>query len=407
MSNREQIDQWLSEGTITKEQATKMLDDNNVYRKEQSSNKFIVALSTIGSVLLGIGAILFVASNWEAMSTIMKMAMLLGSTFGAYGAGYYLKYQRKSLPRVGGSLIFLGTLLFGASIFLTAQMYHINANSHTLVLLWLIGILPFVYGFSSPLIAGLAALLFYIWIGLFVFQGQGFSHAAGDFFRLPVLYLVSGVMVFGIGTLHYFSEKLKHVARVYRLAGIKVALLSLFLLTFRIFAGHYDDVESFVRTFEASEQFTLGFITAYGLAVLLAVISLLYNPLKYSVPEKAGTNVLENVIVLGLVCAALIFFFFPAQNNIYVVLFNLILTGIIFTVLFIGYQREDIQLVNTAMFSLVVLVIVRYFDLLWGLLPRSLFFIIGGLILLLGGTALEKKRREFKATILTHGSPLN
>ena len=48
------------------------------------------------------------------------------------------------------------------------------------------------------------------------------------------------------------------------------------------------------------------------------------------------------------------------------------------------------------MFWLGGLVLVRYFDFFWQLLPRSLFFLVGGLILVFGGMALEKKRRELR-----------
>jgi len=390
MVNKEQIEQWLRDGTITQDQANKMLADSSEYRKEQSSNKLIVAISTIGSILLGIGAILFVASNWAAMPNIMKIVILVGSTFGAYYAGYFFKYQKQNLPKVGASLIFLGALLFGATVFLIAQMYNINANSHVLVLIWLIGVLPLVYAFQSSPIAGLSALLFYIWIGLFVFKGLDFYRAQGDFFKLPVLYLVSGVLLFGIGQLHYLSEKLKSVARVYRLAGIKIAMVSLFFLTFRFFSGHYENYGFFSKSLETSEQFTFGLILFSVIALLLAVIGLFFNP------SKSSTNILENSLALGLASVALVFFFFPATTNIYVLLFNLILAGLVFTLLFVGYQREDMQIVNTGMFWLSALILVRYFDFFWDLLPRSLFFMVGGLILVLGGIALEKKRRQLK-----------
>ena len=388
MVNKEQIELWLRDGTITQEQANKMLADSSEYRKEQSSNKLIVAISTIGSILLGIGAILFVASNWAGMPNIMKIVILVGSTFGAYYAGYFFKYQKQNLPKVGASLIFLGALLFGATVFLIAQMYNINANSHVLVLIWLIGVLPLVYAFQSSPIAGLSALLFYIWIGLFVFKGLDFYRVQGDFFKLPVLYLVSGVLLFGIGQLHYLSEKLKSVARVYRLAGIKIAMVSLFFLTFRFFSGHYENYGFFSKSLETSEQFTFGLILFSVVALLLAVIGLFFNP------SKSSTNILENSLALGLASISLVFFFFPATTNIYVLLFNLILAGLVFTLLFVGYQREDMQIVNTGMFWLSALILVRYFDFFWDLLPRSLFFMVGGLILVLGGIALEKKRRQ-------------
>lgn len=400
MVNKEQIEQWLRDGTITQEQANKMLADSQEDRKEQSSNKLIVAISTIGSILLGIGAILFVASNWAVIPNIMKILILVGSTFGAYYLGYFFKYQKQNLPKVGASLIFLGALLFGATVFLIAQMYNINANSHVLVLIWLIGVLPLVYAFQSSPIAGLSALLFYVWIGLFVFKGLDFYRAQGDFFKLPVLYLVSGVLLFGIGQLHYLSEKLKSVARVYRLTGIKIAMVSLFFLTFRFFSGHYENYGFFSKSLETSEQFTFGLILFSVVALLLAIIGLFFNP------SKSSTNILENSLALGLASIALVFFFFPATTNIYVLLFNLILAGLVFTLLFVGYQREDMQIVNTGMFWLSALILVRYFDFFWDLLPRSLFFMVGGLILVLGGIALEKKRRQLKTKFTATSTPV-
>jgi uncharacterized membrane protein len=392
MVDEKQIKQWLKDGTITQAQAKKMLADSTSYQKEQSSNKLIVAISTIGAILLGIGAILFIASNWRAIPNIIKVLILVGSTFGAYYLGYLFKYQKQNLPKVGASLIFLGALLFGATVFLIAQMYNINANNHTLLLIWLIGVLPLVYAFASVPIAGLSCLLFYVWIGLFVFRNIDFSRAWGDFFSLPVLYLISGILLFGIGGLHYASDKLKDIARTYRIAGIKVVLLSLFLLTFRFFAGNYDKYHWNIREgAEISTQFTVGLVIFAVLALIVAIINLFFNI------TKSETNILENGISLGLFAIALVFFFFPATNNIYVVLFNLILAGLIFTLLFIGYNRQDMKLVNMGMFWVSVLIVVRYFDFFWDLMPRSLFFMVGGLILVLGGIALERKRRQLKS----------
>ncbi len=201
--------------------------------------------------------------------------------------------------------------------------------------------------------------------------------------------------MFGIGAMHYLSEKLKGVARVYRLAGIKIAMVSLFFLTFRFFSGFYEHYSFFSRSLETSPQFTFGFVLFSIFAILLAVIALMFNP------SKSSTNILENLVALGLAGIALIFFFFPATTNIYVLIFNLILAAIVFILLFVGYQREDMQIVNTGMFWLSALILVRYFDFFWDLLPRSLFFMVGGLILVLGGIALEKKRRQLKAKFAT------
>ncbi|MDP1853319.1 MAG: DUF2157 domain-containing protein [Candidatus Omnitrophota bacterium] len=389
MVGKEQIESWLRDGTITQEQAKKMLSDTIQYKEEQISNKLITTISTIGALLLGIGAILFVASNWVVIPRVIKILLLLGSTFVSHYLGYIFRYQKENLPKAGAALLFLGALLFGATIFLIAQMYNINANSHTLVLIWLIGIIPLVYALKSLPIAGLSAFLFYLWVGLFVCRNVGFEKSFGDIFYLPVLYLITGILLFGAGGLHYISGDLKAVARTYRIAGIKVVTLTLFLLTFRFFSGHQEGFN--IRSItQISEQFMAGLIIFSFLSVIFAVVNLIFNP------ANSDTAILEGSISIGLLITAIIFFFSRPPSNFFTILFNLILAGVIFILILVGYQREDIKLINIGMSYLASLIIVRYFDFFWNLLPRSVFFMSGGLILILGGIAFEKKRRQLK-----------
>jgi uncharacterized membrane protein len=53
-----------------------MLSDVKKKSTEEKSNKFIIAISTIGAILLGIGAILFVAANWQDLSDLIKIIIL-------------------------------------------------------------------------------------------------------------------------------------------------------------------------------------------------------------------------------------------------------------------------------------------------------------------------------------------
>lgn len=389
MVDEKQIKHWLKEGTITRAQAKKMLADSSSYKKEQSSNKLIVAISTIGAILIGVGAILFIASNWRTIPSIAKTLLLVGSTFGAYYVGYLFRYQKQNLPKVGASLIFLGALLFGATVFLIAQIYNINANSHTLMLIWIIGILPLIYVFMSMPIAGLLSLLFFIWVYLFFFlTRQSFFGLLEGFASryFPVLYVVAGVMLFGIGGLHYLSEKLHNVARIYRIAGLKVILFSLFLLTFNFFSQYQDYYG--IQT-DATGKFVVGFIIFSVLAILIGVINWFFN-------KANQISKIEGPVSLGLMALMLVFYYYPSSTTIYVVIFNLVLAWVILLFLYVGYKQEDMKLVNMGMFWVATFIVVRYFDWFWGLLDRSIFFMVGGLILVLGGIALERKRRQIK-----------
>ena len=400
MVSNTQIQQWLSGGVITQEQANKMLSDTTEHQKEESSNKFIIAISTIGSILLGVGAILFIASNWEAIPDIIKTLLLIISTFTAYYTGYALKYQTQKLPKVGSSLLFLGVLLFGATLFLLAQIYNIPAGNHLLVFLWLISILPFAYAFLAPEMAVLAALLFYLWITLYVLQDFRFSifggtSSMGNFFHLPVLYLVSGVLLFDIGGIHYFSVRLKKIARIFRLSGIRMAVFSLFLLSFRFFSGNYNGYNIRGDAL-ASDGLTI-MLTGFAVFAVIGIfINFFFNP------SKSQTPGVEFYTGLGLISIAMLFFNFPAESNIYVIFFNLALAGIIIVLLQQGYMRRDMDIVNIGLSFFTVFLIARYFDLFWGLMDRSIFFMLGGIVLLIGGIALEGKRREIKVKFTQH-----
>ncbi|WP_155400526.1 hypothetical protein [Methanosarcina mazei] len=78
------------------------------------------------------------------------------------------------------------------------------------------------------------------------------------------------------------------------------------------------------------------------------------------------------------------------------ILFNLIFLGLLTLLLYAGYSTEDIGTVSTAMFWFILLIFARYFDFFWELLPRSLFFMLGGFVLLVISIVLERKRRELK-----------
>ena len=284
----------------------------------------------------------------------------------------------------------LGALLFGASIFLIAQIYHINANAHSLVLIWLIGVLPLVYAFRSEPIAALSSLLFFIWIGLFIFRNEFFDESI--FFSFPVIYLSAGTLLFSIGGLHYLKPQLTKVARIFRIAGIKIAMLSLFLLTFKFFSGYIDSYWfSNARALEGvSSQLMTGIVLFSILAIIGLAINLLFNP------SKSKTNSFENGAALGLLGFTLLFFFFPAESSVYTVIYNLLFAGLTLFLIYIGYQISDIKIVNTGIFWLSMFIFAKYFDFLWDLMDRSLFFIVGGLILVLGGIAMERKRRQIK-----------
>ncbi|HII02701.1 TPA: DUF2157 domain-containing protein [Methanosarcinaceae archaeon] len=377
MPDEDLIQKWLDEGTIDNGQAQKMRADLAEYKRERRSKKQIVAFSTIGAILIGIGAILFVASNWEKIGNTVKVLLLVGSTVGIHYAGYHLKYEKQKYSRAGSALIFLSALFFGASLFLIAQIYNINANNSTLVLIWILGAFPLVYGYLSAPTAGLCSLLFYLWIGLLYGEKTDFS----KLINIWDLYLISGISLYLIGTLHELADKGKHAAKTYKFMGLQAILFSLFIHTSEMLI-HY----------EFSEIVPI-LLAIPGILLLVLLLSGFRK--KRLSSYQMDTSVVILTILISIVYAVSINH--RASDYVYMALFNIIFLGLLTFLLYAGYSTEDIGIINTAMFWFIVLIFARYFDFFWELLPRSLFFMLGGLVLLVMSLVMERKRRELKA----------
>jgi uncharacterized membrane protein len=382
MFDEDLIQKWLDEGTISGAQAEKMRADLIEYEKEHRSKGQVIAFSTIGAILIGIGAILFVASNWEKIGNNFKVLLLVGSTLGIHYAGYHFKYESQKYPRLGSALILLSALFFGASFFLIAQIYNINANNSTLVLVWIIGVFPLIYGYRSAPVAGLCSLLFYLWIGLLYFERADLE----NFISMKELYFVSGIAIYFTGILHALTEKAKHAERTFKFIGLQAVLVVLYIYTF-----------SFISEIEfGGYKFEKIVPVIYATSGILLLLPALLSKSLRTNPGSFQANLSISIAALLMAGVTLTAIYIPASEKVYMILFNVIFLGLLTLLLYAGYNMKDIGIVNTAMFWFILLIFARYFDLFWELLSSSLFFILGGLVLLVISTVLERKRRELK-----------
>ncbi|MDI9396083.1 MAG: DUF2157 domain-containing protein [Euryarchaeota archaeon] len=375
MFDEDLIQKWLDEGTINHNQAEKMRADLVEYKKEHRSKKQVNAFSSIGAILIGIGAILFVASNWEKIGNTFKVLLLVGSTISIHYAGYHFKYENQKYPRLGSALILLSAMFFGASLFLIAQIYNINANNSTLVLIWIIGVFPLIYGYMSTPIAGLCSLLFYLWIGLLYMERTGLE----NLISVKDIYLISGIAIYFTGILHSLAEKTKHAGKTFKFMGLQAILISLFAHTFKMWEYKVEKIIPVI----------------YAISGILLLALLIAKPLR----EKSRSfhaDISISTIALLMALITLTTIYMPASEKVYMILFNVVFMGLLTLLLYAGYNMEDIGIVSTAMFWFILLIFARYFDFFWELLPRSLFFMFGGLVLLIISIVLERKRRELK-----------
>src|SRR5437868_4421755 len=112
----------------------------------------------LGAVLFGFAVMSFVAAHWTAMSKLARLALLLVVLWGCYGAAFAL-FQRR-LEAFAQAAVLGGIAVFGASIMLIAQMYHMEGNPPDAVLVWALGaLLAVALVQSKPALAATFVLL--------------------------------------------------------------------------------------------------------------------------------------------------------------------------------------------------------------------------------------------------------
>ncbi len=161
---KEQLPLLQAEGLITPQQ-TQALSDR--YRLStlgsETTNTLLMTIYTIGSVLIGIGVISFVAAHWDDIGRDIKIIMLVSIMLVAHIAGFYLWQLRGSYPKLGHALVLLGTLIFGANIGLIAQIFHIHENPYNGFFAWSLGAVILAYAVKSVPNAVVAIVTFGIY----------------------------------------------------------------------------------------------------------------------------------------------------------------------------------------------------------------------------------------------------
>ena len=137
---RRELNNWVDEGVVDADQSAAIskrygLDDV----AGRSGGLLVQALYLIGAVLIGGGAISFVASRWDEIPVPGRMSLLVGTLLACEIAGFYLWKLSGSRKRLGEALIVLGALVFGANVFLIAQMFHLTGEPHGAFGIWALG----------------------------------------------------------------------------------------------------------------------------------------------------------------------------------------------------------------------------------------------------------------------------
>lgn len=121
---------------------------NTESKKEDVSKKTIQIILIIAAVSVGAGIFSFIAANWTEMTKLVKIGIILISMVTFYGSGWHLK-ENLNFLKTGDALILLGAIVYGAGIFLVAQMFNIRANWPDGFILWMLGVIVMAFATRS------------------------------------------------------------------------------------------------------------------------------------------------------------------------------------------------------------------------------------------------------------------
>ena len=120
-------------------------------------------LTSLGGIIFGLGIILFFAYNWAAMHKFVKLAIVGGALFAAHGAALALAGRQSERSNMTIGFHVVGTMMFGAGIWLIAQIYHIDEHYPTAFMVWGIGALCLAWAIPSIAQALIATVLLSVW----------------------------------------------------------------------------------------------------------------------------------------------------------------------------------------------------------------------------------------------------
>lgn len=180
-----ELERWLEEGIIDKSQAEKITSFYPEEKQGRSWGSLIFQL--IGVAIFGLGVILLFAYNWQDIPKFAKLSLIFFALIVTHGLGYYFRNKGESFIHLSETLHVLGTMFFGAGIWLIAQIYNIDEHYPTAFLIWGIGALALGWSLPSIPNAIIATVLFCFWDGFEIFDFRWENHYASVLILIGVL----------------------------------------------------------------------------------------------------------------------------------------------------------------------------------------------------------------------------
>ncbi|MBE9005978.1 DUF2157 domain-containing protein [Fortiea sp. LEGE XX443] len=191
---------WRDEGLISSSQYQQIADRYQFNNLEAAArDRSMMTAVMIGSILLTLGIITFVAANWLGWSRDVKFIIMMSLFMATTITGFYTwrqaaignsegKKPKRSQRLLGEGLLILAAMILGATIALMADVFNINGSTPELFFAWGFGVLVMAYSLSLNSLGIMGIILIQIGYGI----GLGdlrYSANDGNWARLVVKHM--------------------------------------------------------------------------------------------------------------------------------------------------------------------------------------------------------------------------
>jgi len=373
---------WVAEGLISEAQRARLLA-----RYPSDAVQAVGLLPLLGSILVGLSALSVVAANWQSLPTQLRLGLLLGSLMSAYAGGEY--FLRRGNRRVGHGLIGLGLVLFGASIILTSQLYQLVGYDISGLLAWVVVgvLLSYLYNSQTlillPILIGAAVQTYCTQaLGIFSYATMGLVALGSGYrwWRRPDT-LMASVLAVGL---------LWQAALWVALSHSKITWF--FIPAMLIYAaGDWHRDRAAGRALQGP-PLVAAYLFALGLALfgetdqyagllrppVLAYLGALAALFALSVAGKRQQGRLASLPDWLLLLPG---FYLPGGLPLAIATL-VVLYAHAGSVLARAHRSGEAEQLTLGTVLFIIATMVAYFKLTWAFLDKSLFFLIGGVLLL-------------------------
>ena len=376
------IHAWLAAGIIDSATADRILDFESTHERRSSLHWPVFVALLFGAILLAAGVTLFVAAHWENLSPAFRFTLVLLMVGVFHIAGSLLAER---FPALSITFHAIGTVTLGAAIFLAAQIFNLQENWATGILLWAVGAAAgYLLLRQWPQAAALALLIPTWLIGQWDISTE---HTVGGYRPLEFFVLFTPLTYLSARFGDQHSSLRRVLVWIGGLAVLPCAGIAIAMASEERFVFHRNNAQPLSTT-----AGVIFWLIAIGAPLLLTFI----------LRRKAvWMNVVSAVWSYGLIFSAvhanayegrewhrglattLILYLFCAIGS----------AGLIAW----GLQEKRKERINLGIAAFAISVLFFYFDSFMGKLGRSFSLLLLGVICILGGYVLEITRRRLLA----------